>query len=44
MLHLNLETKHWRLLWEDKRYTDGVIPDESEYFLEGPQQNRDIVA
>ncbi|MBU9573952.1 hypothetical protein KTE70_09280 [Burkholderia multivorans] len=35
---------HWRLLWEDKRYTDGVIPDESQYFLEGPQQNRDIVA
>lgn len=35
---------HWRLLWEDKRYTDGVIPDESEYFLEGPQPNRDIVA
>lgn len=35
---------HWRLLWEDKRYTDGVIPDESEYFLEGPQPNCDIVA
>ncbi|AXF19087.1 hypothetical protein CUJ89_00135 [Burkholderia pyrrocinia] len=25
---------HWRLLWEDKRYTDGVVPDESQYFLE----------
>ncbi|CAG9268796.1 Immunity protein 71 [Paraburkholderia caribensis] len=25
---------HWRLLWEDTRYKDGVIPDESEYFLE----------
>lgn len=24
---------HWRLLWEDTRYTDGVIPDESAYFL-----------
>ncbi|WP_186082953.1 Imm72 family immunity protein [Burkholderia gladioli] len=28
---------HWRLLWEDKRYRDGVIPDESQYFLEPPQ-------
>ena len=25
---------HWRLVWEDTRYKDGVIPDESEYFLE----------
>ena len=25
---------HWRLLWEDTRYKDGIIPDESEYFLE----------
>jgi hypothetical protein len=25
---------HWRLLWEDDRYKDGVISDESEYFLE----------
>lgn len=25
---------HWRLLWEDTRYNDGVIPDESEYFLD----------
>lgn len=25
---------HWRLLWEDTRYCDGVIPDESEYFLD----------
>ena len=24
----------WRLLWEDKRYVDGVISDESSYFLE----------
>jgi hypothetical protein len=23
----------WRLLWEDRRYKDGVVPDESEYFL-----------
>lgn len=22
----------WRLLWEDTRYRDGVIPDESQYF------------
>ncbi|MDN8012707.1 Imm72 family immunity protein [Burkholderia multivorans] len=28
---------HWRLLWEDKRYADGAIPNESEYFLEPPQ-------
>jgi hypothetical protein len=28
---------HWRLLWEDKRYADGVIPDESQYFLEPPR-------
>ncbi|HEJ2440629.1 TPA: hypothetical protein SLZ45_002128 [Burkholderia multivorans] len=27
---------HWRLLWEDKRYADGIIPDESQYFLEPP--------
>lgn len=25
---------HWRLVWEDTRYCDGVIPDESEYFLD----------
>jgi hypothetical protein len=25
---------YWRLLWEDTRYTNGVIPDESQYFLE----------
>ncbi|PKE28523.1 hypothetical protein CWS43_21055, partial [Rahnella sp. AA] len=24
---------HWRLVWEDTRYCDGIIPDESEYFL-----------
>jgi len=24
----------WRLLWEDERYVDGVVPDESPYFLE----------
>ena len=29
----NIST-HWRLLWEDTRYKDGIIPDESEYFLE----------
>lgn len=25
---------HWRLLWEDTRYCDGIIPDESDYFLD----------
>jgi hypothetical protein len=25
---------HWRLIWEDTRYKDGIIPDESEYFIE----------
>lgn len=25
---------HWRLLWEDTRYKDGVVPDEFTYFLE----------
>ncbi|NHV30849.1 Imm72 family immunity protein [Burkholderia sp. D-99] len=36
---------HWRLLWEDKRYADGVIPDESQYFLEppAPQPARETV-
>lgn len=24
---------HWRLLWEDTRYKDGAVPDESAYFL-----------
>jgi len=24
---------HWRLVWQDTRYCDGVIPDESDYFL-----------
>lgn len=24
----------WRLVWEDTRYCDGVIPDESDYFLD----------
>ncbi|MFX1809236.1 Imm72 family immunity protein [Paraburkholderia sp. A1RI_3L] len=27
-------TTRWRLLWGDTRYKDGVIPDETEYFLE----------
>ena len=26
----------WRLLWHDERYTDGVIPNESEYLLTAP--------
>ncbi|RPD91192.1 hypothetical protein BBB56_23525, partial [Candidatus Pantoea deserta] len=24
----------WRLVWEDTRYCDGIIPDESDYFLD----------
>ena len=24
----------WRLIWEDNRYCDGIIPDESDYFLD----------
>jgi hypothetical protein len=24
---------HWRLLWEDTRYENGVLPNESQYFL-----------
>ncbi|CAB3715206.1 hypothetical protein LMG22037_04306 [Paraburkholderia phenoliruptrix] len=33
---------HWRLVWEDTRYKDGVIPDESEYFLE-PKRSEEVV-
>ena len=35
----------WRLLWEDKRYVDCAIPDESSYFLEAtaPPPARDKV-
>jgi hypothetical protein len=33
------ERTQWRLLWEDTRYKDGVIPDESEYFLRPPVEN-----
>lgn len=25
---------HWRLTWEDNRYCGGIIPDESEYYLD----------
>ncbi|HAV1831859.1 TPA: hypothetical protein JG914_004719, partial [Enterobacter hormaechei subsp. steigerwaltii] len=31
---------HWRLVWEDTRYCDGIIPDESEYFLDEMQGKR----
>ncbi|MFM0184132.1 Imm72 family immunity protein [Paraburkholderia aspalathi] len=38
---------HWRLLWEDTRYSNGVIPDESQYFLDADKptepSNRGIV-
>ncbi|WP_256254180.1 Imm72 family immunity protein [Burkholderia ubonensis] len=33
---------HWRLLWEDTRYLDGVIPDESHYFLEPPGKSEPL--
>ncbi|WP_244135532.1 Imm72 family immunity protein [Burkholderia vietnamiensis] len=44
---VTLRSTHWRLLWEDKRYADGIIPDESEYFLDppsAPASDRDPVA
>lgn len=31
---------HWRLVWEDTRYCDGIIPDESEYFLDDASGKR----
>lgn len=31
---------YWRLVWEDTRYCDGVIPDESGYFLDDTQGER----
>lgn len=31
---------HWRLVWEDNRYCDGIIPDESEYFLDNASGTR----
>jgi hypothetical protein len=34
---------HWQLLWEDTRYKDGLIPDESEYFLD-PEGSTQIPA
>nr|WP_244098370.1 Imm72 family immunity protein [Burkholderia ambifaria] len=30
---VTLRPTHWRLLWEDTRYRDGIMPDESQYFL-----------
>jgi hypothetical protein len=30
---VTLRSTHWRLLWEDTRYRDGIVPDESQYFL-----------
>ncbi|PRG87783.1 hypothetical protein C6V08_35575, partial [Burkholderia gladioli] len=35
---------HWRLLWENKRYSDGTIPDESQYFLGQPRVSQSDVA
>lgn len=31
---------HWRLVWEDIRYCDGIIPDESDYFLDDEPDKR----
>jgi len=31
---------HWRLVWEDTRYCEGIIPDESEYFLDDEPGSR----
>ncbi|TKI01544.1 Imm72 family immunity protein, partial [Martelella alba] len=31
---IHYRSVHWRLVWEDTRYCDGIIPDESEYFLD----------
>lgn len=36
-LDITPRSTHWRLLWEDTRYQDGVIPDESQYFLKSPE-------
>jgi hypothetical protein len=34
---------HWQLLWEDRRYKDGTLPDESQYFLQA-QASRPVDA
>ncbi|MCX7207804.1 MAG: Imm72 family immunity protein [Proteobacteria bacterium] len=34
----------WRLLWQDDRYLDGIIPDESEYLLSYTDQASESVA
>ncbi|WP_232465661.1 Imm72 family immunity protein [Burkholderia ubonensis] len=39
---VTLRPTHWRLLWEDTRYLDGVIPDESQYFLEPPGKSEPL--
>lgn len=28
----DFEMVHWRLLWEDKRYLDGTIPEEERLY------------
>jgi hypothetical protein len=30
------EKVRWRLLWEDRRYLDGTIPDEEAHYLQDP--------
>ena len=35
---LRCEPVHWRLLWEDTRYRDSLVPDESEYFKSDADQ------
>ena len=32
--HIHYRDVHWCLVWEDTRYCDGIIPDESDYFLD----------
>ncbi|HEM7842537.1 Imm72 family immunity protein [Burkholderia multivorans] len=43
---VTLRSTYWRLLWEDTRYTNGVVPDESQYILkagEGPRRLMSIL-
>lgn len=38
-LRASVTSTYWRLLWEDTRYKDGVITDESQYFLVAKHEN-----
>jgi hypothetical protein len=37
---LSYRDVYWRLVWEDTHYCDGIISDESEYFLHEAPGNR----